>query len=333
MEIKNKNEITVITDPILYKSDFFIEGARRIFRFFRFCFKFFFSTRYDQNYRYRGHFAVTRSLIEGLEEANVKFNYNPFFLKDLSSTVLVLANVRALKQAIQLKRKGIIKKLYAGPNIVIYANDYDGIIASKEIDLVITPSEPIVALYSLDRPNLKQKIVKWPAGVDHIYWSPDKILQNKKQILIYEKQAKGPVGPILPYLSFLVSLGFTVKIIKYGEYHHGDYLNLLRQSILMVGFVTDESQGIAWAEAWSVDVPTFIWESNTTICRGREYSSLTAPYLNSQNGIYFKDLEDFKKKFTLWINGQFKFSPRNWLLENMTDEICAKKLMSLIAIE
>jgi hypothetical protein len=98
----------------------------------------------------------------------------------------------------------------------------------------------------------------------------------------------------------------------------------------MVGFVTDESQGIAWAEAWATDVPTFLWENNQHLYNGRKYTCTTAPYLNNQNGVFFNDLEDFKHKIKSWINNDYNLTPRKWCVENMSDEVCAKNLINII---
>ena len=94
----------------------------------------------------------------------------------------------------------------------------------------------------------------------------------------------------------------------------------------MLGFVTAESQGIAWAEAWSTDVPTLILKNTSNVHQGRRYKCSTAPYLQSQNGLFFDDLEDFKIQFKYWETHREQFSPRAWTLENMSDEVCATML-------
>jgi hypothetical protein len=323
-----RTKITVITDPMPWGREVLHEGARRIARALRDAVR---PPRKHFNHpKYRGHFAVTRSLVEGLHKINASFNYNPRFPWQLADTVIVLAGVRTLRQAIRMKQQGQIKRLYAGPNIVCFSSDYESLLAASEVDAAITPSDLVVDLYLEDNPTLKDRIFSWPAGVDTKYWQPDPSIKRER-ILIFDKQNKGPVGPVAPYVDYLRSLGWSVQVIEYGTYTHIQYLQMLQHSCLMLGFVTDESQGIAWAEAWSTDVPTLIWKNTTNVWRGRRYHCSTAPYLRPQNGLFFDDLEDFKKQFGYWLTHREQFTPREWTLENLSDEVCASILYKAVA--
>jgi hypothetical protein len=157
------------------------------------------------------------------------------------------------------------------------------------------------------------------------YWQPDPAAK-RDEILIFDKQNKGPMGPVAPYADYLRNLGWDVNVIEYGNFTHIEYLKMLQKSCLMLGFVTSESQGIAWAEAWSTDVPTLIWKNISNVYQGRHYACSTAPYLHSQNGLFFDDLEDFKTQFNYWQTHREQFTPRAWTLENMSDEVCADLL-------
>jgi hypothetical protein len=57
------------------------------------------------------------------------------------------------------------------------------------------------------------------------------------------------------------------------------------------------------------------------------YNIPTSPYLSEATGAFFKDLDDFNLKFSMFNEGNLKFSPREWVLNNMTDTVCAEKLM------
>ena len=322
-----EQSFTIVTDPMPIGRHLLLEVFKKIMRAIKY---FFFSRPLGSHPYYRGHVAVTRSLLEGLAKRNSSvFNYNPNLFTRFHPTLLVLSGVTTLKQAISLKRKGKIKKIIAGPNIVIFSSDFNNLIASSEIDLVITPSEIINQLYILDNPSLKGRIAAWPAGVDTEFWKPNPEI-SRKQILIYEKQIKGPVGPVEPYADYLRSLGYQVHVIQYGNYTLEEYKKQLLQSFLMIGCVTDESQGIAWAEAWSCDVPTFLWNNHSNIYRGRIYSCTTAPYLTEENGIFFDNFSDFTFKLQQWENNAFSFEPRKWCLENMSDEVCANNLLKIL---
>ena len=320
-------KITILTDPVPWGYEFLNEGGRRIARLIRDAFRP--SRKFFNQRLYRGHFAVTRSLIEGLQQINASFNYNPYSPWSLADTVIVLAGVRTLRQAIRLKQQGRIKKLFAGPNIMINSSDYNSLLASPEVDAAITPCQGVIDNYLQDVPALKDRIFVWPAGVDTHYWKPNQDVK-RDSILIFEKQNKGPVGPVEPYVNYLQGLGWTVQVIQYGSYTHDQYLHMLQRSCLMLGFVVSESQGLAWAEAWSCDVPTLILNITSNISQGRLYDSSTAPYLCSQNGLFFDDLEDFKKQFSFWETHREQFTPRAWTCLNMSDEVCASMIYKKI---
>jgi hypothetical protein len=186
-------------------------------------------------------------------------------------------------------------------------------------------------MYQEDNPALVGRCVIWPAGVDIEYWKPEED-QTRETILIYEKQRKGPVGPIEPYLEWIEEQGYKVELIKCGEYELDDFRVALQRAHLMVGFVIDESQGLAWAEAWSVDVPTLIWRNTSNLIRGRIIETSTAPFLSDETGLFFNDFNDFKTVFSFWGKSKTSFHPRKWVLNNMSDESCAILLCKLAGI-
>jgi hypothetical protein len=333
-KIENLRLISIVVDPIPYGNYLFSEIFRRSTRFILNKFfknPFWYNPKFlrSSSKKYRGHFAVTRSLIYGFKANEIDFNYQPIFPWQIGDIFLVLAGIRSLKQAIDLKKKKLIKKLVAGPNNITFASESKFLISSQEIDLIIVPSDWVKKLYLEDCPSLKNKIFVWPAGVDCKFWHSRKC-SIKNKILIFEKQAKGPVGPIKPYYDYLKLLGYSVDILKYGEFTQDEYLKKLQESSLMIGFSRDESQGIAWAEAWATDVPTLLWKNSSNYINDRKFLCSTAPYLNSKNGMFFDNFEDFKVKFQYWRSHKGQFSPRDWVLSNMSDEVCAKSLYSKI---
>ena len=87
-------------------------------------------------------------------------------------------------------------------------------------------------------------------------------------------------GQITDYIPSIERRGYSVRLLRYGQYFPDEYLSLLRQTCVMVGFTPDESQGIAWAEAWSVNVPTLLWKQEKVTYKGRTYRAVDSalPY-------------------------------------------------------
>lgn len=323
-----KHKVTVLTDPMPWGRELLPEGVRRIARLVRDVIRP--NRKYFNHPQYRGHFAVTRSLVEGLWKINANFNFNPYHPSQVADTVIVLAGVKTLRQAIRLKKQGRIKKLFAGPNIVAFSSDYDFIAGSLEIDCYILNSDWVFDLYIEDCPSLRDRCFIWPAGVDTSYWQPDPATKRDRILIFDKRDIEDDPDRVNPYVVYLRGQGWQVDVlVRCGlqGYTQERYRYLLQRSSLMVGFtVGSESQGIAWVEACSTDVPILILKNTSNTIRGRRYTCSTAPYLCSQNGLFFDDLEDFKTQFSYWETNREQFTPRMWTLENMSDEVSADML-------
>ncbi len=281
--------------------------------------------------KYGGHPSVTRSAVEGLQKIGVKVTYNPRTISALGEVVYVPNGFDTLRQAIQMKRSGYIKKLLAGPNLVEFPSDRRELITATEIDVYIVPDRFTRDLYVADCPELGSRCQPWPAGVDTEYWKPVLNRADRHRILIYDKKVSEPVDTKL-IVTTLEKFGYQVEIIQYGCYTNEQYLQALQHATLMVGFSKSESQGIAWAEAWSADVPTLIIRNDRVTYRHKTFKSSTAPYLSPQTGMFFNDLLDFENVFNDWKKNQDKFNPRQWVMDHLSDEKCAQELCNLAGI-
>jgi len=281
---------------------------------------------------YRGHIAVTRSLVAGLRKIGASANYNPQRVSEVGRVAIVLSSVDALRQAIMWKQEGRIARLLAGPNIVHLSTEHGGIVASPEVDYCITPSDWVSREYEKDCPALKGRCAAWPAGVDTEYWCPGQGTREAREVLLFNKQPNGLARLNCDYVPVLKGLNYSVSVISYGSYAPDEFLFKLRRASLMVGFATSESQGIAWAEAWSVDVPTLLWFQDRCTFRGHTFASSTAPYLCETTGLFFASIAEFKERLAQWESSRDAFRPRQWVLENMSDEACARRLCRLAEI-
>ncbi len=327
-------KLTVLTDPIPCGRYFFTEIAKNAGRpvknFLRPI------PPFMRNEKYRGHFAVTRSLVEGLRKIGATFNYNPKRLTDIGEVVIVLSGIGTLRQAIQWKKEGRIHKLFAGPNLFVMPSEECPEIANPEVDFWISPSDWPVWYVEEDMPELAGRALVWPAGVDTEYWRPSKKIRERTSVTIFIKGVLPNLDLPTGYVECLREAGFDdtdTNFIYRGNgryYTQEEYFLKLDQSGLLIGFSLSESQGIAWAEAWSMDVPTFIWHNDETIIKGRSVRVSTAPYLNPQNGAFFKNARELRILFEIWKNGGYNFSPRKWVIDNMSDEICSQRLLEII---
>ena len=99
-----------------------------------------------------------------------------------------------------------------------------------------------------------------------------------------------------------------------------------------------ESQGFALEEALSCDVPLLVWNVKL---RKEEWSSrerlkhiksevTTIPYWDERCGEFFYKNEDLEKIFEKFINKLDTYKPREYIVENVSMEACAKLWKELI---
>jgi hypothetical protein len=281
-----------------------------------------------ENLKYTGHFAVTRSLIEGLNKINFIHNYNPKKISNLSNVVIVLSNVNAVNQMIILKKKGYISKLFIGPNVIASPINFKNI-SSSYIDGILVPSDPVKILTVSTYPCLFNKCHSWPAGVDNNIWSKIDTV-NRKSVLLFIKDINYKPNLVNECKNLLDKYKLKYEILIYGKFRQNDLYEKLEKSFLMICFSRIESQGILYAESWCADVPTFVYYNfEPTFC-GIKYNGNSAPYLNDFNGKFFNNSAELEKLIIDINDGKVTFSPRDWCLKNMTDEICAQKLIDII---
>ncbi len=261
------------------------------------------------------------------------FNFNPRHMADVGENVIILANKDALKQAIRWKQGKIIKKLLVGPNLFVRPQEIEPLITSPAIDLIMEPSHwPIKAVVE-DCPQLREKLVCWPAGVDSEYWKPQTPLKNRRStnVLIYQKN--GSQDLLNSVIQLLRQYQWNPIVITYGKYNHRHFKGLLSMVRFAVFLSRSESQGLALAEAWSMDVPTLAWNLGGPLTiQGKTYTDISAcPYLNPLVGQEWKTLDMLEVQFgdiqTILNNS----SPRKWVLEHMTDEISARIVMRYLS--
>ena len=180
--------VTILTSPVIFCR--FISLKIIIKRLYKIILRVI-TLNMNDKYKYTGHTAVTKSLIQGMKKSDKEFIYNPLFINEKNKIIIVLAGIETLKQMINLKRRGSNFYLIAGPNIVTYSDDFDSMIGSEYIDIVITPSNWVKVHYEAKCISLIGKTFPWAAGVDKVYWRPNKDQMNSKnQNIIFKKVIK-----------------------------------------------------------------------------------------------------------------------------------------------
>lgn len=114
------------------------------------------------------------------------------------------------------------------------------------------------------------------------------------------------------------------------NYSKEEYRKKLNESKFAVFLSIAETQGIALAEAWSMNVPTLVWDPEIEHYYIRGLKTTASPYLSSKTGMRWKEIGDFKKILENINIYLAEFSPREWVLNNMSDVKSAKRLLEIV---
>lgn len=279
--------------------------------------------------RNRGPEAVSNSLLRGLNEFKYSYLLNPKIAEiKTGDTVFVNGSIPALRWAIKEKKAGKFKKLVAGPNLVVGPDDYNGIIKTPEIDLILQPSDWVRDFYLSISPFLSDKVKVWPAGVA----LPDDLNTDaRKGALVYFKSCSDH-ALLNRVLKELENSSVKTEVITYGHFKQKDYYRLLAGVKFMVYISESESQGLALQEAWARNVPTLVWNGGS--CRFKHYQwqdpAISAPYLNERTGHFFSDFDVFKMRLKIFMDELNSFTARDYVRENLFDKKCAENFIKLI---
>jgi hypothetical protein len=284
---------------------------------------------------YPGHYALVRSVVEGLRAVHADFNFNPESFAQLARVVYAPAN-EALVQAADLRKRGDIDFLVAGPVNALFADECNGILQAPGIDLLIIASEWVRGFYG-DVPPLRDKARVCPAGVDPGFWQPTG-RRRERVAVVYWKS--GDEGFCEAVEAIVRQCGLEpIRVESRPGEHRGfkpaEYRAQLDRAELGVFLSAFETQGIALAEAWSMDVPTVVWDPRGDAeWRGRRFTAgSSAPYLTPATGVAFREIGEFRPALERAFLSRGSFQPRDWVLANMTDAICSRKLYELIKNE
>jgi hypothetical protein len=278
---------------------------------------------------YPGHYGLVRSVVEGLRAIDADFNFNPSSLGRVGRVVYAPAN-EALAQAVALRRRGAIDVLVAGPTNAFHPDECGGIILTPEIDVLIVASDWVRELYLAEAPQLADKIRVCQAGVDAGYWNAP-AGARRDRVVVYQKDAPPSLREDVERL--LRTRALETTTVRYGEYDRGDYKAMLAEAAMAVFLSTFETQGLALAEAWAMNVPTLVWDPQapTQWAGSRPFTAgSSAPFLTAATGRTWKTIEELDAHLTELAARPPSLAPRDWVLAHMTDAIGARALYRLV---
>ncbi|WP_302795079.1 hypothetical protein [Cloacibacillus evryensis] len=272
-----------------------------------------------------GHQDIVDSFLKGAKYfPDVKILVNPSRKEIEGSVVYVPSGWKALRDAILLKSAGKIKKLISGP-VGDHISDYAGMILNDAIDACVVPCEwyKMKCMKEAEEKKINFGNIKvWPVGVDHEIWSP----QNKKtpedmsKALIYVKGRGALISEQADEV--LAKIGKERKMIICGTHTPSEYRNLLEWCDFVVFCGHSETQGLAIAQAWSMNRQTLVYEPECFWEQGLS----AAPYLTEHTGKKWRTAHDLSE----CLRSMVLISPRVWVLANQTNKIAFTNFLKIV---
>lgn len=192
------------------------------------------------------------------------------------------------------------------------------------------------------KPYWGNAVDAWPVGIDTDLWRPSKPAMETIDVLLYDKvrweHDRYETILMKPIRAMLKRYGRSFREMRYGFYREEEFRSALGQCRTMIFLCEHETQGIAYQQALSCDVPIFAWDRGgywqdpSYYPDKVKFSPVTSvPYWDDRCGRKFLDAADCSKNWDeFWNDVEAKrFRARDYILENLTLETCARQYVKL----
>ncbi|MEI6396936.1 MAG: hypothetical protein WCO48_02615 [Candidatus Taylorbacteria bacterium] len=278
-----------------------------------------------------GPYKVVENLIKGLDILKYPYCIN----KDLGATsqLWIHDDAEAVRRSAELGLSAVV-----GPNIYILPRNIPEDIDMSHL-IYIQPTGWIRDFWK-DLGFKRCALDVWPAAIDTMEFQarPQPV---DGHVLIYHKQRE--VEELDFVKNILKQKGIANETVTYGSYDQKEYVEKLKGARYVIWIGRHETQGIALEEALSMNVPMVVWDVSTLgqwVPRKKDrdiYTEEELAYTNTTSAEYFDERCGIKTKNRAEIEASIatmeqnweKFSPREYVLENLGLEKQARELLSL----
>lgn len=191
------------------------------------------------------------------------------------------------------------------------------------------------------KPYFGNRCAVWPVGIDTEFWQPI-VTDKSTDFLIYDKvrwnYAQRTKDLIDPIRQLLVSKGLSFEELRYGSYEPNEYKQALSRCHAMIFLCEHESQGIAYLECLSSNIPILAWDVEECLDPKRfewqmpKIQATSVPFWDVRCGLKFETIDEFKLQLNTFLCKlrEHRFSPRDYVLENLTLEKCAQHYLDIL---
>jgi len=291
------------------------------------------STQINKN-RITGPKKVLDNTLKGLEKIGVKYVFNQSISEYKYNWIH--DDQRAIIEA------GFVgKPVLVGPNTAVLPKDLPKLRFKLPKDSIyLHPSQWCVEVWEVLNFN-EAKLDFWPVGIDlNEFKEIDR--KNKEKILLYFKQRDKNLLEVTKKL--LDEKNLVYEVINYGFYKEEDYKKILNECKFGIWIGCSESQGIGLQEALATNLPLIVLDAKSIFdivpTDSKNYftykfpkklekiKSTSVPYFDERCGIKIERIDELENAIDKMQANFSNYRPREFIKENLSLEISAKKLVS-----
>ena len=217
--------------------------------------------------------------------------------------------------------KDLPRETLVGPNLMTLPSDDPAV--WHYFDNFVVPCEWVQNKYEKYTLPSNVKLHQWAVGIDTDLFSPKG--KSRSKCMVYSK--RGCPKNLEVIEKTLTSLKMDYVVLNYGSYTELDLLSAGEQSLFAILNTSTESQGIAYQEILSMGIPCYavdkkVWDDQP----GYSFPATSVPYFDDRCGIKHENLSRLGE----FLDKLSTFKPRDYILDNLTLELSAKKYLDLL---
>lgn len=283
-----------------------------------------------------GHARVFLNLCAGLDKLGIAYRVNNYrHIQKYPEEIACIIGKPHVLDKIAWKNPIIF-----GAAVFSHPGDDPTLLNRLPVAKVLVPGEWVRVMWEK---HYGDRVMSWAVGIDTEEWQPAPNVTKNIDILLYDKvrwQRKHYEPHLIhPIQHHLEQQGLKVAVLRYGSYREPEFRELLSRSKAMIFLCEHETQGIAYQQALACGVPILAWDRGGFWQdpvyfpdRVQFVSVSSVPYWDDRCGMKFETIEQFPEQFNLFFQQvkQQQFTPRHYILENLTLEQCAQRYLQIV---
>ncbi len=282
-----------------------------------------------------GQTRVFLNLMAGLEEIGVPYRVNDF--RHARSHPQELACI--IGKPFLLDKMEWKNPILFGASVFSHPIDDPHLFERRPVRKVLVPGP---WMQTMCEPYWGSRVEAWPVGIDTSLWQPANRVEKSVDVLLYIKvlwdQPLQESHLVDPIRAALKAGGQSHVELRYGHYKEEEYHEALRRCRSMIFLCEHETQGIAYQQALSCDIPILAWDQGG-VWRDPSYYPdrvvfgpvTSVPYWEERCGRRFTDAHDFPQQWQQFREGVDRgcYQPRSYILDNLTLAKCAQRYLEI----